>query len=299
MPRRLQPVVAWALSHWPGRIFLRTAASVARIELFDRSMTIAAQVFTSVVPLLILSAVFLRRQQGEQLADLLGMPQATRKVLNDAIAGSSINSFGVLSSLFVLISATSLARALARAYGVIWGVPPLRGGLSASWRWVVAVVVLTASVVVVRILLWLADHSLFPHLVTIVVTAATDIALAAFIPWILLARRLPIRRLLPGAAIFGLAMVMVRPAGTIYLPHALQVSAARYGTIGVAFTYIGWLYILSFCLLAAAVVGQAIVLDDGAAGRFMRGPEQAPSGSPASPVSGTDTASEPGPFLRQ
>jgi membrane protein len=268
LPRRLQPVVAWALSHWPGRIFMRTAATAARIELFDRSMTIAAQLFTSVIPLLILSAVFLGRRQGNQIADLIGMPPTTRGILDEALAGSSLGSFGLLSSLFVLISATSLARALARAYGAIWDVPPLRTGLSASWRWVVAVVVLTAFAVVIQILIWLAGRSVFPHLVTVLVTAATDISLAAFIPWILLAGRLPIRRLIPGGAIFGLVMVVVHPAGRIYLPRALQASAHRYGTIGVAFTYIGWLYVLAFCLLTAAVVGQAIVQDEGAA-RFV------------------------------
>jgi hypothetical protein len=57
--------------------------------------------------------------------------------------------------------------------------------------------------------------------------------------------------------------------------RALQVSSDRYGTIGVAFTYIGWLYVLAFCLLTAAVVGQAIVQDEGAAGRFIRGTVQA------------------------
>ena len=30
----------WLLSHYPGRIVLRTAATCIRIELFDRSMTI-------------------------------------------------------------------------------------------------------------------------------------------------------------------------------------------------------------------------------------------------------------------
>jgi membrane protein len=147
--------------------------------------------------------------------------------------------------------------------------------MPASWRWVVAVVVLTAFVVVVRVLTWLAARSVFPHLFTVIITAATDIALAAFIPWVLLAGRLRIRRLMPGAAVFGLVMLVVHPAGTIYLPHALQVSSDRYGTIGVAFTYIGWLYVLAFCLLTAAVVGQAIVQDEGAAGRFIRGTVQA------------------------
>ena len=55
LPPRLRRWVAWLLSRYPGRILLGTAATCIRIELFDRSMTIAAQFFTSVLPLLILA----------------------------------------------------------------------------------------------------------------------------------------------------------------------------------------------------------------------------------------------------
>ena len=61
-----------------------------------------------------------------------------------------------------------------------------------------------------------------------------------------------------GGIAFGLMMVAVRGAGTIYLPRALQSSTDKDGTIGLAFTYIGWLYVLSFCLLLSAVIGGMI-----------------------------------------
>jgi membrane protein len=268
--RRLQLAAAWATSHWPGRIFIRTIAGVARVELFDRSMTIAAQLFTSVVPLLILGMVVLGQQHADQIADLIDMPQTTQRVLDDALASSDASSFGVLSSLMALISATSLARALTRAYGAVWTIPRVRSSLSDSWRWVVAVLMLTAFAVAVRLLTWLAGQSSFPHLATAVITACADTLVAVLLPWILLTGRLPIRRLVPGAVIFGLVMMAVYPAGAVYLPYALEASADRYGTIGVAFTYIGGLYIFSFCLLTAAVLGEAIAQDEGAVGRFIR-----------------------------
>ena len=61
-------------------------------------------------------------------------------------------------------------------------------------------------------------------------------------------------------------MFTVRPATAAWLPHALEVSADRYGPIGVAFTYLAWLYIASFCFLATAVVGQVIATDRGGLG---------------------------------
>ena len=39
----------WLMTHWPGRTVMRTARSFTRTELFDRSMTVAAQLFTCVM----------------------------------------------------------------------------------------------------------------------------------------------------------------------------------------------------------------------------------------------------------
>ena len=41
---------------WPGRTVLRSLQAFTRVELFDRSMTVAAQLFTSIFPILILLA---------------------------------------------------------------------------------------------------------------------------------------------------------------------------------------------------------------------------------------------------
>jgi membrane protein len=56
----------------------------------------------------------------------------------------------------------------------------------------------------------------------------------------------------------------------VYLPRALRSSADRYGTIGVAFTYIGWLYVVAFCLLLAVVFGYVLAHDEGPLGRWIR-----------------------------
>ena len=66
-------------------------------------------------------------------------------------------------------------------------------------------------------------------------------------------------------------MVSVRPASVAWLPRALEVSADRYGPIGVAFTYLAWLYVASFCFMGAAVLGHVIATDRGRLGRWIRG----------------------------
>ena len=79
-------------------------------------------------------------------------------------------------------------------------------------------------------------------------------------PWILLAGR-GAAATLPGAAIFGGVMLIVRPASAVWLPRALEVGAERYGSIGVAFTYLAWLYVVAFCFLTASIIGQVVATD--------------------------------------
>jgi membrane protein len=107
------------------------------------------------------------------------------------------------------------------------------------------------------------------------VSLTCDLTVAAFVPWILLSGAVAPRLLLPGALIFALLMLPVRPASAAWLPRALEASADRYGPIGVAFTYVGWLYVVSFLFLATAAVGQVIATDRGRLGSWIR---RGPSG---------------------
>ena len=89
-----------------------------------------------------------------------------------------------------------------------------------------------------------------------------------FTPWLLLRGVVSARALAPGAVLFGIVMLLVRPVTSIWLTRALESSANRYGSIGVAFTYLAWLYVIAWILLATAVVGQVLVTDHGRIGRF-------------------------------
>ena len=80
--------------------------------------------------------------------------------------------------------------------------------------------------------------------------------------------------LLTGAVLFGLVVLVVRPFTNVWLAHSLDASATRYGSIGVAFTYLAWLYLIAWIFLATAVIGQVLVTDDGRVGRWLAGPER-------------------------
>ena len=111
------------------RLGLQLTREFQRLEPFDRAMTLAAQAFTSIFPLVIATLSFLDRPDAgrlsEQLADTLGLPSSTRSTLADALPEESDQAatFGVLGVLIVLVSATSFSRALTRMYAKAWSIP--------------------------------------------------------------------------------------------------------------------------------------------------------------------------------
>ena len=271
LPPRLRPAVAWLARQWVGRLLARTTAALVRVQIFDRAMTLAAQIFTSVFPLLILLGTLVGGVTARRLADWAGLPESSRDVLDDALSHSGLAAFGLVGSLVVLLSSTGLARALTRAYAAVWAVHRMPTGPRASWRWLATVLALATFTVATRLVDGVTSRLPLHHVWSTVLLLVADCGLAVLIPRLLLGGAVPPRALAAGGVVFGLAMLVVRPVGSVYLPRALKSSADRYGTIGVAFTYIGWLYVLAFCLLMTAILGQVVAEDEGALGRAIRG----------------------------
>ncbi len=270
LPPRLAGWVTWAFSRWPGRVLTASASAFARVQVFDRSMTIAAQFFTSVFPILLMGATWLGADDGKAMGKVMGLPAQTQTVLDQVVEGPTDATYGLLGVLIVLASATSLSRALTRAYAAIWMVPgpPLR--LASAWRWVAVLLTLALSLVVTFALTRRLDEQPPRGLWGLLLAAAVDLGVAVFVPWVLLARRIAPRHLLPGAVILAAVMVPTRPAVAAWMPRALEVSASRYGSIGVAFTYLACLYAISFCWVGAAILGQVVTADDGPLGLWIR-----------------------------
>lgn len=270
LPSWMQPLLGWLLSRWLGRIAINGLREFVRLDMFDRSMTIAAQFFSSVIPILILLMTWASRRDTHRLLDALNLPEETRSVLEGAIQGAGTTPFGVAGVLIVLVSSTSLSRALIRALMAIWAVPKPRSGIGSAWRWLAAVMVLTLSVVVVSVASEPVDVLPPREMLPLLASFALDVAVTLFVPWVLLAGAVHPRLLAPGALVFALLMLAVRPATAAWLPHALEVSAERYGSIGVAFTYLACLYTASLCFLATALIGQVIANDRGQLGVWIR-----------------------------
>lgn len=242
-----------------------------RLEPFDRAMTLAAQAFTSIFPLVMttLAVVGDRGAEalGEHLQNALALPPSTTSALVDAQADGTTGqaaTFGVLSLLIVLLSATSLSRALTRVYAKAWGVRV--PGWSTGWRWIAAVVGIAACTVLLQAVQHPASGDELATTGALVLTLVGNALLWTWVPWLLLARQVTVRKLLPGGVLMGAASVALYFASRLYMPRALDHADDKYGELGVAFTFIGWLFCVAFVLIVTTALGRAV------AGRNADGP---------------------------
>ena len=280
---RVMSVLVWLMDRWPGRVALRVATGLRRIQVFDRAMTIAAQLFTSVFPIIIMgAAIFGADQVSSAVSSIGSLPQDTQDLLDEVTTGGDTATFGVLGILVVLVSATSLSRAMIRAYDAVWMNGRTRTRLTQAWRWFVAVIGLALAVAVTQKLVSLLEPLPPRDWWATLLVACVNIGIATLVPWLLLAGRVPMRWLVPGALLFAVGMLLAHPVSTRYLSTAIEVSASRFGAIGVAFTYLTYLYAVAWWLLATAVVGQVVTTDEGSLGQLVRGRPQ--EGKPEAPA---------------
>jgi membrane protein len=265
----------------------RIVERLLELEIVDRSLVVGAQAFGALIPLLIVAAS-LSSGDGRSFADRLidsfsltgDGADAVRTAFASPASGSTVTVAGVL---LVIVSALSFSRTLQRMFELTWGLPRrgMRGTL-AGLRWLAVFVVYIA----LHPLLATAIHGLAGVLLAL----AGAFALWLLTPYILLDGRLPWRRLVPQAALCAVGMTVLAAGCAIYVPRALNSSAAEFGAIGVAFTLLSILWAGGFVVVGAAAIGS---LGSGGAETPHASPPAVASSSPgeARPLHGPEGSS--------
>ena len=93
-----------------------------------QGMTLAAHVFTSILPILIVAGALRSRldpQTGPIFAEHLGLDVSTADILQKSLPGGAqeLRATGVIGVVLLVIAATSFARALERSIHTIWHTP--------------------------------------------------------------------------------------------------------------------------------------------------------------------------------
>ena len=69
------------------------------------------------------------------------------------------------------------------------------------------------------------------------------------------------RRLVPGAVVSAVLLMVVIYALARYMPILIESAERRYGLIGIAFSLQGWLLTIAVVIVARAVVGSVLSED--------------------------------------
>jgi len=246
-----------------GRLVVRALRDIRELELFDRAMTLAAQAFTSILPILIVAGSLrgsLNPEADALFAQSLNLDDQTAQLVAESMPQQTggVTVTQVVGALLLIIAATSFARALERCFRRIWRTP--RASIRFAWRWVAAIVAIVIGIVLVAGTRYVVRGTGALSAVGFIVESVIWGVLWWIASWIVINRSVSLRALLPGSALAGLGFALAAVIGRVYLPGVLDSSADQFGILGLAFAYIGWLFVLMAVFLVAATIGRVIHL---------------------------------------
>lgn len=256
---RARAMMAWRIVAAPLQFARDWLVGFVELQGFDRAVALAGQAFTALIPLLIVYTAIVSNATGDDFADEIisfldlkaGAASAVREAF--APAGDVESQVSALGGLLLVVSALSFTRALQRLYQLAWDQPKL--GLRAT-KWGLIWLVIAIVVVTVRP----AVLGGLDGVALLVLSLAFAAGLWLVTPYVLLARRVSWRRLVPTALLTMVGMTALEIGSAIWLPHSMATSAKQFGLIGVAFALLSWLVGYGLVLVTASAGG--VVIDE-------------------------------------
>lgn len=118
----------------------RTVDELVRVEFVDRSMVVAAQALLALIPLVVVLAAFLPADFTstgvDRFEDVTGLAEASGSLVTRQVepltTGDDLRAqTGLVGLVVAVLSASSFARAVMRAYERVWALPTI-GGIRAG-----------------------------------------------------------------------------------------------------------------------------------------------------------------------
>jgi membrane protein len=228
----------------------------------DRALVLGGQAFTTLIPLLIVMAAAAPQKSPTALADQLvtrfhvtgSSAQAIRTLFERPPgATGTITIAGLVVMLFSLLS---LARYLQRTYEAAWHLPPM--GVRGTLNGMTATGLFVASLLLLSLLVGLLRNVPAGSVLAFLLRIVSNTAIWLVLQSLLLSRRVPIRRLLPGAVVIAVGSAILSLYSALWMPRVIESNAAEYGIIGITFALLTWLIVVGLCLVVAAVISAEI-----------------------------------------
>ena len=225
---------------------------------------LAFRLFGALLPFTLLLAVMLgyaastERDVTGDAADATGISEAVLLSVADSAKLSTGTRWVVsLGALLALVwAAIWAARAIRAVHYIAWS-----GGVERMGQPIQGALVLIAAIVAVVLVISGAAAArealgTIGLLITIAVTFAF-FGIWWWLEWLLPHADAPLRALIPGAILVALGIQVVHLGTVLFIGAKVARASATYGTLGVAFTVLAWLYILSRIVVASAMLNAA------------------------------------------
>jgi uncharacterized BrkB/YihY/UPF0761 family membrane protein len=225
---------------------------------------LAFRLFGALLPFALMLAVLLGyaasadRDAAEEAADATGISEAVLLSVADSAKLSSGTRWVVVAGSFVALlwAAIWAARAIRAVHQIAW-----TGSVERMGRPLHGALILIAAIVAVVAVISGAAAAR-EHLGTIGLVLAFAVTLAFFgiwlgLEWLLPHADAPLRALIPGAILVAVGIQVVHLGTVLFIGAKVARASATYGTLGVAFTVLAWLYLLSRIVVASAMLNAA------------------------------------------
>jgi membrane protein len=229
------------------------------IEGAQQAAVLAAQAFTSLIPLMVVGAAFAPGDAdlADRIVERFGLEGSSASSVQQlfASAGETESTITLISVIILVLSALSFTRAIQRIFQRAYNQAP--EGLKDQQRgltWVLCLGVWVTLISPAHESLEDAGGVIF----AVLVATATGFVLWLLTPMILLGER-NWRWLAPGALVSGVLGAVIGVASSIYVPILMDWSAEKYGLIGIAFAFQSWLLVMGFVVVIGASVGSVVV----------------------------------------
>jgi membrane protein len=223
---------------------------------------VTLSIFVSLFPALLIGTAVVgyiadgRVDLADDVISRLGLTGTAADVMREAVSSAedSRRAASIIGFIGLAWSALGVVLALQRAIDKAWQVKQegIKGrAVAAVWLLVtgaliIASIALTAAIVAV-LPGWAAPVAVIP-------TIAVNVGVFWFTFVMLGARKVGWRPVLPGALVAGIGLQVLTIAGAFLVPRAVANSSALYGSLGVVFAIIAWLFFFGRLIVYASIL---------------------------------------------
>ena len=250
------------LTFWLRPEFLlRVVSRFQQVAGFDRAIALASSALTAMIPLAIITSAVTSQLGGKGTADRIierydltgGGAEAVRDIFSPPTGTST--SVGIIGFLFLLIAILSFSRTVQRLFEQSWELPAL--SVRNTFNGLLWIGGLALYITVTGFLHGALGKSRL-ELGAALLTIPFSLFFLVWTGWVLSAKRIARRALIPFAVIGSAVFALYSVGATVYVPHLFSTYATRYGVIGAVFAMISTLFCVMVITVGSAAAGREV-----------------------------------------